>query len=76
MKKVDWNHVLVHSHVGRTEIPRFVRGDVALRSIRHMCPQGSTILSEIYKLEKMGVNRARSDARKALNLKRKLVNTL
>ena len=66
MKTVNWRNVLVDSAVGREAVPEFVNGKRTLRSIRSMCPKGTVILSEVYKLERMGVKRARNAARKAL----------
>ena len=66
MKTVNWYNVLVSSAVGREAIPEFVNGQRSLRSIRTMCPKGTVIRSEVYKLEKMGTKRAKNAARKAI----------
>jgi coenzyme F420-reducing hydrogenase beta subunit len=72
MKNVNWTNVLVYSRTGQELIPDFVDGLRPLRSLRKECPKGSVVLREIYKLEKMGVRRAKAAARKALNRRYKV----
>ena len=66
MKTVNWFNVLVSSSIGREAVPEFVKGQRSLRSIRALCPKGTAIRSEVYKLEKMGTKRAKNAARKAI----------
>lgn len=66
MKNVQWNRLLSDYQI-YNGLTNFVVGAESLRNMRKVVPTGTPARSEIYKLEKMGIRRAKNATRKALS---------